>query len=341
MALTKKILTSAALSVTIAAMPIATAAQEVETLRFGSAFSPMSVNNRVTVPGFAEAVAEASGGTLVIEHYPGGSLGSGPVQQLSMVENGVVDIAEVVTAYSPGRFPELSLFELPFLAQNNVEAGLAAYSMYEDGLLSDFDDLMLVGIIISGPYGISANTPLDSLEDLEGLRLRVGGPIQTAMAQALGAVPVGNIPAPQIAENISRGLIDGTLMAPGNLFNFRITDAATHHLFDLDLGSVAVIFPMRRDTYEGLSEEARAAFDAEAGENFTRALGENLDIQQDETVAAIEADETQTIHSWSDEDIAEARERLAAVAAEWDTETDGVNLYEAVNAALSEVRAAN
>jgi TRAP-type C4-dicarboxylate transport system substrate-binding protein len=98
---------------------------------------------------------------------------------------------------------------------------------------------------------------------------------------------------------------------------------------------------MRRDTYEGLSDEAKAAFDAEAGENFTRALGENLDIQQAETIAAIEADDAQTIYSWSEEDISEARERLAGVAAEWDTETNGVNLYEAVNAALEEVRASN
>lgn len=341
MALLKNFLTSAALGAVVAVFPAISVAQETETLRFGSAFSPMSVNNRVTVPSFAEAVSEVSGGALVIEHYPGGALGSGPVQQLSMVENGVVDIAEVVTAYSPGRFPELSIFELPFLAENNVEAGLAAYAMYEDGLLSDFDDLMLVGVIISGPYGISANKPIGSLQDLEGMRLRVGGPIQTAMAQALGAVPVGNIPAPQIAENISRGLIDGTLMAPGNLFNFRITDAATHHLFDLELGSVAVIFPMRRDTYAGLSEEARAAFDAEAGVHFTRALGENLDIQEAETIAAIEADAEQTIYSWSEEDIAEARERLSSVASEWDKEVDGVNLYDAVNAALAEVRGGN
>ena len=77
-------------------------------------------------PAFAKAVEEASGGTLKIEHYPGGTLGKGPVQQLSMVENAVADIAEVVVAYSPGRFPELSIFELPFLARSNVEAGLAA-----------------------------------------------------------------------------------------------------------------------------------------------------------------------------------------------------------------------
>ena len=78
---------------------------------------------------------------LSVEHYPGGTLGKGPVQQLSMVENSVTDIAEVVVAYTPGRFPELSVFELPFLVENNVEAGLAAMIMYEDGVLSDFDEL--------------------------------------------------------------------------------------------------------------------------------------------------------------------------------------------------------
>lgn len=317
------------------------AAQDTEVLRWASAFSPMSINNQESVPSFAEAVKAESDGALEIEHYAGGTLGKSPVQQLSMVENGVTDIAEVVTAYSPGRFPELAIFELPFLANNNAEAGLAAYRMYEKGLLSDFDELMPVGMIISGPYGISANTPLASLADLEGLRLRAAGPIQTAMVQALGAVPVGNIPAPQIAESISRGVIDGTLMAPGNLYNFRIVDAAKHHLFDLELGSVAVLFPMRRDRYESLSPEAKAAFDKYAGEWMTRTLGENLDRQEEEARDNIAADSEHTIHEWSDEDIAKARELLADVSAEWDKEENGVNLYEEVQAALEEVRASN
>ncbi|MEO1104878.1 MAG: hypothetical protein AAFW98_14310, partial [Pseudomonadota bacterium] len=136
-------------------------------------------------------------------------------------------------------------------------------------------------------------------------------------------------------------LIDGTLMAPGNLFNFRITDAASHHLFDLDLGSVAVIFPMRRAAYEALSDEAKAAFDQHAGEWFTRTLGQNLDRQEAETVAAIEADDAQTIHSWSEADIAAARERLAGVAEERNREVDGVNLYKEVTAALEAVRSTN
>ena len=314
-------------------------AQETVTLRWASFVSPKSTNNAESVPNWIKAVEEASEGTLKIEHYPGGTLGKGPVQQLAMVESGVTDIAEVVVAYSPGRFPELSVFELPFLVENNVEAGLAAWKMYEKGLLSDFDDLMLVGLIVSGPYGISTKEPIESIDDLAGKRLRAGGPIQTAMVSSLGAVPVGNVPATQIAENISRGLLDGALMAPGNLYTFRIADAAEHHLFDLKLGSVAVIFPMRRDKYESLPPKAKAAFDKFSGAWLTKELGHGLDRQEAGAIAKLK-ENNHTIHSWSDDAVADAKEKLATVVADWDKpDANGVNLYREVLTAIEEARA--
>ena len=324
------------------AMPGAAHAEDAQiSLRWSSFVSPKSTNNAVAVPAFAKAVEEASEGTLKIEHYPGGTLGKGPVQQLSMVENRVADIAEVVVAYSPGRFPELSIFELPFLARNNVEAGLAAWKLYERGLLSDFDELMLVGIIISGPYGVSTTKPIESIEDLAGLRLRAAGPIQNEIVSRLGAVPVGNIPAPAIAENISRGVIDGTLMAPGNLYTFRIADAARHHNFDMKLGSIAVIYPMRRDTYEKLPPKAKAAFDRYSGEWLTRLLGEGLDGQHTGAVQKLRSDGGHTIHEWDAATVANSRELLAPIVQAHDkADENGVNLYREVLAAIEEVRGA-
>ena len=325
----------------VAMSPAALAGDEAVSLRWASFVSPKSTNNAVAVPAFAKAVEEASEGTLKIEHYAGGTLGKGPVQQLSMVENRVADVAEVVVAYSPGRFPELSIFELPFLARNNVEAGLAAWKLYERGLLSDFDELMLVGIIVSGPYGVSTTRPIESIEDLAGLRLRAAGPIQNEIVSRLGAVPVGNIPAPAIAENISRGVIDGTLMAPGNLYTFRIADAARHHNFDMKLGSIAVIYPMRRDTYEKLPRKAKAAFDRYSGEWLTRLLGEGLDGQHAGAVQKLRSDGGHTIHEWDAATVAESRELLAPIVREHDkADENGVNLYREVLAAIEEVRGA-
>ncbi len=325
----------------VAVMPVALAQDKVTTLRWSSFVSPKSTNNAVAVPAFAKAIEKASEGTLKIELYAGGTLGKGPVQQLSMVENKVTDIAEVVVAYSPGRFPELSIFELPFLVKNNVEAGLAAWKLYEKGLLSDFDDLMLVGIIISGPYGVSATKPIRSVSDLRGLRLRAAGPIQNEIVSRLGAVPVGNIPAPGIAPNISRGVIDGTLMSASNVYTFRIADAAQHHNFDLKLGSIAVIYPMRRDTYEKLPPKAKAALDKYSGEWLTRILGEGLDRQRDGAVKKLRSGGGHTIHKWDAATVAKARELLAPIVAKHDkANAKGVNLYREVLAAIEAVRGA-
>ena len=322
---------------------VANAADDVVKLRWASFVSPKSTNNAVSVPNFAKAIEKASEGTLKIELFAGGTLGKSPVQQLTMVENGVSDIAEVVVAYSPGRFPELSMFELPFLTDNNVNAGMAAWELYEKKVLSDFDELMLVGIIVSGPYGISANKPITSVADLKGLRLRAAGPIQNDMVTALGAVPVGNISAPSIAENISKGLIDGTLMAPGNLYNFRITDAATHHNFDLKLGSVAVIFPMRRDTYKKLPPKAKAAFDKFGGKWMTRELGKGLDVQEANAIAKMKSEsDRHTIYKWSEEQIAEAKAKLAPVVEKYNVKNaNGVNVFQEVQGAFETVKSGN
>ena len=331
----------AAAVMSVAMSPAALAQDKAISLRWASFVSPKSVNNAVSVPAFAKAIEKASEGTLKIELYAGGTLGKGPVQQLSMVENAVADIAEVVVAYSPGRFPELSIFELPFLVKSNVEAGLAAWKLYEKGLLSDFDDLMLVGVIVSGPYGVSTTKPIRSIKDLAGLRLRAAGPIQNQIVSRLGAVPIGNVPAPAIAANISRGVIDGTLMAPGNIYTFRIADAAQHHNFDMKLGSIAVIFPMRRDTYEKLPAKAKGGLRSVFGRmadprNSAKAsIGSKPVRLENSHPRAVATRFTNGMRPASPG----VRELLAPIVRNHDkANKEGVNLYREVLAAIKEVR---
>ena len=65
---------------------VQTTAAEPVRLKLASFVSPKSVNNAVTVPAFIKAVEAASEGTLKIDHYPGGTLGSSPKSQLKLVE---------------------------------------------------------------------------------------------------------------------------------------------------------------------------------------------------------------------------------------------------------------
>lgn len=314
-------------------------AQEPVVLKFASAFPPGSKTNSVSVPAFIKAVEEASEGTLKIEHYPGGTLGASPATQLKLVEDGVVDIAEVVASYTPGRFAELEMFELPFVFETTREASLTAWKLYEKGLLTGFDNLELVGIAEVGPYYLHSKETVEQASDIGGQKLRAGGPLQGAVIQAMGGVAVGGMPATQIAENISRNVVSGTLMDLGNLYNFRIADAATHHVINVPLGNVTVMFPISKKKYESLPEKAKAAFDKYRGAWFSTLLAENLDKQNGETLERLKAEPKHKLVEFSEADVAGLKEKFGSLKDNWDADKGGVNLYQEMLTARDAVRA--
>lgn len=322
-----------------AALAAPAAAEEPFVIKLASFTAPTGSLNGKAVPLLIKTVEEASAGRIKIEFYPGGTLGRSPVVQLKLVEDGVADIAQVVASYTPGRFPEMALFELPNLAKNNQEGSLAAWRMYEKGLLSGFDTTMPVAILESGPYGLHGTFPIRTLDDIAGKKLRAAGPIQGDIVRALGGVPVGKIVAPEIAESISRGLLDGTLMSVGSLFGFRINDVAFHHLNQVPMGSVTVLFVMNKAKYESMPADLKPIWDKYAGEWFTREGGKALDETNEEYLAEIRGDPKHTIYELTAEQRAAWDAKLDGIKAKWDQPNDkGVNLYQEVTAILADIR---
>ncbi len=315
-------------------------AAEPVVLKFASFVSPKSITNSVTIPEFIKLVEEASEGTLKIEHYPGGTLGSSPKSQLKLVEDGVVDIAEVVAAYTPGRFPELSLFELPFEFSNSEEAGLTAWNMYAKGLMPSMDNLEIMAIGQIGPYTLHARKDISSLDKVKGLKLRAGGPIQGKIVKQLNAVPIGSIGATKIAEAISRKVLDGCLMDDGNLWNFRIADAARQHVINVQLGNVALLFPMNKKKYDSLPPKARAALDKYRGVWLTRVWNGNLDKQIAAGIEKLRESRKHKVIEWSAADIEQVKASMSGIKDDFDVNNnEGVNLYQEMLKAKAEAQA--
>ena len=85
------------------------------TLKFHT-FVPMPANsNAKFVKPWADKVTKESNGEIITEMYPSMQLGGKPPQLVDQVREGVVDLAWTVAGYTPGRFPRLSVFELPFM----------------------------------------------------------------------------------------------------------------------------------------------------------------------------------------------------------------------------------
>src|SRR5687768_16547259 len=72
----------------------------------------------VMVP-WAKMIEEKSGGRLKVTVYPRGTLGK-PADRFDLVKNVIADMGFGAPGYTPGRFPLISVTELPLLFKTSM-----------------------------------------------------------------------------------------------------------------------------------------------------------------------------------------------------------------------------
>jgi TRAP-type C4-dicarboxylate transport system substrate-binding protein len=221
-------------------------------------FSPDTerLYNTVKKP-WVEAVNKASGGAIEIELFPNGALGRAPQQQAQMVIDGVTDIGFIVPAFTPGRFPNTEVMELPGLFQDLAEGTRVYTHLVQNGVLKDYGDYVPLAMWSTPPFSLHSNYPINTIADLKGRKVRGGGVIQLESVKALGAVPVG-MPPTEVPEALSRRTIDASTSQPAVLFDFGLDRVTTHHYF-VRLGVVALAIVMNKQKFESLPKAGQDA----------------------------------------------------------------------------------
>lgn len=286
-------------------------------LKFSSFEPPMAnITANVLTPLAKEATA-ASKGSLQIDMFAGGTLGRNPLQQLKLVTDGVADVAWVVLPYTPGRFDDTEIVGLPFLTSNATEASVALHRLYAEGALVGFEGLKMLAVGATPPVVIHANKPVRLPADLKGKRVRASGDHLTRVIEALGGAPV-QVGGGQIAESLSRGVVDMTLNNWGFVGDFKVNEVSSQHL-DLPLGAVAVGIVMRQDRFDALPPDARSALEGASGEALARKLGQAFDRQEKEVRARVSASGKNTVTTPSEAEVAEWRKVIDPVNESWRT----------------------
>lgn len=319
-----------------AAIFVTTNIVSAETLRFSSFEPPLAMVTKEILTPWAKDVTDGSNGALNVQIFAGGSLGRDPAQQLQLVEQGVADIAWVIPGYSPGRFQEGTVAELPFLVPNASAGSAAMWEMYEKGLFKgDYNKLKVLGIFASFPNFVAATRPVEKPSDLQGVNFRAPGPTMLTAIKAIGAVPVGGITGPSIADSISKGLIVGTLTQWGAVETFRMGEVITDYN-TVPLGATPMLVVMNKAKYESLSEEAKAALDKFSGAAFSKRFGELFDKSMVETRARIAASSKVKILDPDEALLAQWKDAVSVAQADWIAQNpDGQALYDAFAAAIA------
>lgn len=270
---------AAAAAIVVSALGFASAsafAQEV-TLRMHQFLPPQAnVPAEILIP-WAEQIGEASDGRIKVEVFSAMSLGGTPPQLMDQARDGVVDIVWTLPGYTPGRFPSVEVFELPFMMTNAEATSRAYWELFKSDMEeSQFKGVKILATWVHGPGVVHAKGEgVRKLEDMQGKKLRGPTRVINGMLAELGAEPIG-MPVPAIPEALSKGVIDGTVIPWEVTPALKIAELVnTHTEFGGDhaLYTAAFVLAMNQAKYDSLPDDLKKVIDDNTGLEFSAFAG--------------------------------------------------------------------
>jgi len=160
---------------------------------------------------FADAINEASGGTIEIELYGAGKLVPS-LEIFDAVQRGTLDAGYTTPLYVAGKFPALQLFGgVPFGPDAIAYLGW----IYNGGGLDIWRGIYAQQGVMTVPCGLMEaeaggwyKKPIETEADIEGLKLRFAGLAGEVMKKMGASVVL--LAGGDIFPNLERGVIDGT-----------------------------------------------------------------------------------------------------------------------------------
>lgn len=247
-------------------------------------FLPAQANvPRLAIEPWAKKIEAESGGRIKVQIFPAMQMGGTPAQLFDQARDGVADVTWTVLGYTPGRFPKMEVFELPFITPNNDRAGeitsRAAWEFAQRFAADEFKDVKLIAVHTHGPGLFHTKQPVTGLESVRGMKIRGGTRIVNNMLTKLGATPVG-MPVPQVTEALSKGVIDGTTIPWEVGPSLRVHEMVKNHTTfagDKALYNMAFAFSMNKAKYESLPADLKKVIDDNSGAQTSAFFGQAMD----------------------------------------------------------------
>ena len=196
------------------------------------------------------------------------------------IKNGLADLSYTVHGYTPGRFVTPQMAELPFLGNSSetISIAFSRVTSKHPEVAAEHPGVKVISLFTHGP-GIVFNTKraITKVDDLSGLKFRVGGGMVNEMSKTLG-MNVTLKPAPDSYELLSSGVMDGTLFPAESTESFKIDKIIKHATtFPGGLYNTSFVFMMNQAKYDKLSPEDKKAVDDISGETAARIFGRGWD----------------------------------------------------------------
>ena len=316
----RTLLKSGAAAAALGAPGLSALAQQTVTLKFHTFMAPQS-NVWINMhKAWMSKVEAESGGRIKFEAYPAMQLGGTPVQLYDQAKDGVVDIVWTLPGNTPGRFPRIEVFELPFM-MSNAEATSKAYWEYVQTMAPDeFKDVQVIALHVHGPGVIhTTEKPVKTTGDMKGLKMRAPTRQVTKLMGILGATPVG-MPLPGIPDALSKGTINGCVIPWEVVPSVKVQELTKYHAeFDPAGGALyttTFVMAMNKAKYNSLPPDLKKVIDNNSGLATSAWLGK---VQQAGDAAGRQAavGHGNVIFTVGPAEAQEFRRKARPIEAEW------------------------
>lgn len=219
--------------------------------------------NTDTLPGAFEIISKDTEGGVTWELIAGGQLAN-PRGSLSQVGDDLMQAGLAIPVYTPGAMPSFTLLYSIVVPGDDpvATAGAAAETVFLHcpSCLEEAkdNDVLPFGGFASASYRLMCTSPVATLDDLKGKRIRATGGYAELAAKG-GATPM-SVTLPEAVTLLQKGGLDCLMASREWLKTFGYGEYAKH-VTRKPLGTTgpALGFVMNRDAYDSLSDEAKKA----------------------------------------------------------------------------------
>ncbi|MPZ61007.1 MAG: hypothetical protein GEU93_06875 [Propionibacteriales bacterium] len=270
---------------------------------------------------FAELIEEYTAGTVTVEIGYSESLG-GADELIYLVEEGAVDMAAVVPAFTPDAFPAASITQMIWWSSQVDETDLRRQhdlimEMHSMDLIEqELADYNVRRTMVQNlpPYYLFSDGADCTIDGISGDRIRSLGTEYPQMLKAIGAAPVEMVTA-EIYEALERGTLDRASLPPDVFLDFDMASVAPDAcgpIFWLGAGHQILL---NMDTWGELSSDQQEAIDRAAMEAQEWSIDYYIERQED-LLAQLEEDGVE-VQAMAEDEFAEWQERSPDFADQW------------------------
>ena len=249
------------------------ASAETTTLKFAMPGAAHDQHYEQVLIPWAKKVEQDSKGTVAIQFFVGPRLATFG-NMIDRILDGVVDIGFGLLGPTGQPFPRTDVAQLPFISGDPAEVAPALWTLYENGTIAmEYKRWKVLAFFAFPAIKFTPPCRSPAWTIFKGRKFAVSAKILAQTLTALGGTPVSMAPPDQY-QAISNGVLQGNVMPWTGIDNFKIYEAAKHHLI-ANLGVATAYVFIRQASYDKLPAEAKKAIDDNSGLAFSRALGNN------------------------------------------------------------------